>query len=425
MPIGFIGYVMKNNVKVGEFPCTVITLVDGSQRVRYDVYDFIGLKGLARRTPKSLFIKKKTYPMTKVFRYSPEWDTLTEGGCISYWDQTSQAQIPVTTLKNKVEYDLVVASQKRASDVLYYCLQADVLITNLSTQLTEHSLVEFVMPSLLIGGIILTAIMNVYAASQYLQAWGVIKGTMGALGSLQQYFQNFAGVSGIIVPPLLPGLFLGKKKEEKKSKATVYDTVNVLIREKSLVTTQMLSDVYAEESQEEPPAEGTQAPPPTINYFIVLKAGKKAYKLYIDLGDAYVLKGLRTSTIFVQYKKNDPLPYQQLNLADMDIDSGKHPINEDMGKVLAKVYEDNLKLQKKDTTMIAGLTKILFYAFISSILVYVAMYGVNILFTYMALSAVQSATTAINHLASFSQYHIAPVGNALSNTISNTVSNTP
>ncbi len=202
MTMGFVGYVMKNNIKVGEFPCVVTTMADGSQRITYDAYDFVGIKGLKHRNASKLFLTKKVYPMTKVFRYSPDWDTLTDHGCISYWDQTSAAQIPVKVLKNPEEYKKVVERQKVASDVLYYCLNADTLIDQLMTPPKTTSLSDFIVPSLLIGGIIMTAVMNVYASSQYLQAWGVVKGTMGTLGALQSYFDKMGGLPTSMILPI-------------------------------------------------------------------------------------------------------------------------------------------------------------------------------------------------------------------------------
>lgn len=204
MSIGHIGYVMKNNVKVSEFPCTITTLVDGSHRTTYDAYDFVGTKGLARRNH---FLRKKKYPITKFFRYHPDWVTLTDKGGISYWDQTTQAQMPAYALRNAKIYKEVADDQQKANDVLYYCLEADTLIDQLMAPPPTPGLWDMLVPSLLIGGIILTAVMNVYAASQYAQAWGIIKGTSGLLGSLQNYFQHMAGlpVSTIIFPPWILG----------------------------------------------------------------------------------------------------------------------------------------------------------------------------------------------------------------------------
>jgi hypothetical protein len=193
---------MKNNVRVNQFEYTVATLVDGSQRITYDAFDFVGAKGMARRDSRWLWLRKKKYPITKIFRYNNEWDTLTDKGCISYWDQTTQAQIPVYALMDVKTYQEVTEKQKNASDVLYYCLDADVLIDKLMTPPSTLGLWDMLIPSLLIGGIILTAVMNVYASSQYLQAWGVIKGTSGTLGALQNYFQHIGGLSTIIIPKL-------------------------------------------------------------------------------------------------------------------------------------------------------------------------------------------------------------------------------
>lgn len=194
MALKFIGYVMKNNVKVNEFAYDVATLDDGTQRILYDGYDFVGLRGIRRREWRRAFLAKKRYPVKRIFRYSEDWDTLTDGGCISYWDQTSQAQIPLYALRNVNAYQEVADKQRKANDVLYYCLQADELIEKLMTAPVTTSLWDIVLPSILIGGIILTAVMNVYAASQYMQAWGIIKGTTGALGALQTYFSHLAGL---------------------------------------------------------------------------------------------------------------------------------------------------------------------------------------------------------------------------------------
>lgn len=186
---------MKNNVKVNEFSYSVTTLDDGTQRIHYDAYDFAGIRGFGRREWRRLFLTKKKFPVTRIFRYSEEWDTMTDGGCISYWDQTSQAQIPLYALRNETAYQIVTTKQRQANDVLYYCLQADDLITQLTTVLSDVTFWDVVLPTVIVGGIILTAVMNVYSVNQYLQAWGLIKGTMGTLGSLQHLLSNFAGVS--------------------------------------------------------------------------------------------------------------------------------------------------------------------------------------------------------------------------------------
>ena len=413
MSMGFIGYVMKNNIKVSEFPCTVNTLADGSQRVTYDAYDFIGVKGLARRNARRLFLTKKTFPITKIFRYSDDWDTLTDRGCISYWDQTSQAQIPVRVLKDPVEYKKVVDKQKTASDVLYYCLAADSLIEQLMTPPRSFGLKDILIPSLLIGGIILTAVMNVYASSQYLQAWGVIKGTTGALGALQSYFQKIGGLpTGMILFPLL-GLF-APKAEKPKSKPRVaqpYDNINILIKQKGLITSPVVTQLYREAATLD---DGSVA---YVDY-VILSDKKKRFKLYINTTENYILRGIRNSTIFVDYKQYERLPFRQLSLLEMDMESGtdkRPPINEDMGKVLSKIYQDNINAKAKPASMIAGLTKVLFYAFIFSIIVYSIMFLINIIMEGMALNAFNSASAAINtfisHFGSSSGYRIAPIGN--------------
>jgi hypothetical protein len=194
MAVGFTGFVMKNNVKVSEFPCTVTTLEDGTQRITYDAYDFAGIKGFRRRDWKRLGLTKKKFPVVRIFRYDEDWDTLSDRGCISYWDQTSQAQIPLYALRNKKAYEKVAEKQRRANAVLYYCLQADTLIKELSAPKQKTSLWDIVLPSILVGGIILTSVMNIYAASQYLQAYGIIHGTTGALSTLQNYFMHIAGL---------------------------------------------------------------------------------------------------------------------------------------------------------------------------------------------------------------------------------------
>ncbi|MEM3828169.1 MAG: hypothetical protein QXP36_03000 [Conexivisphaerales archaeon] len=411
MSLGFIGYVMKNNVKIGSFPCTVTTLVDGSQRVTYDAYDFIGLKGIRRRNPKHLFLTKKRFPITKIFRYSSDWDTLTDKGCISYWDQTSQAQIPAYALTDAKTYQEVAEKQKRASDVLYYCLDADNLIDKLMEIPQPPSLREMILPALLIGGVLLTAVMDMYASSQYLQAWGVIKGTSGILSNLQAYFEHFAGFTGMI----FPGLALFKRSDKApKHKLVKIDTVTVLIKEKDLVVNQISVPLYLESYT----AEDGQTYQKEV---IILNDQKQKYKLAVNTDEKYSLKGTRESTIFVLYQRNQPVRFRQLSLSEMGMDPKvAKPINEDMGKVLAKIYQDNLNAKKKPS-LVAGFTKGLLYVFILSVIIYAAMFGVNIYFNYLSFHAFSSASTAINHFISIlnhSQYRIAPVINvSSSNTI--------
>lgn len=414
MPLGFVGYVMKNNIKVSEFPCTVTTMVDGSQRVTYDVYDFIGLKGLARRNRRRLFLTKKKFYTTKIFRYSDDWDTLTDRGCISYWDQTSQAQIPVRVLKNPEEYKKVVDKQKIASDVLYYCLNAEELVTTLMTPPKQFSFKEFILPSLLIGGIIMSAIMNIYASSQYLQAWGVIKGTTGALASLQTYFEKIGGVpiSSIILPfPLFLSRKQKPKKELKPKPIQPYDNVEILVKQKGLITSKIVTQIYRQSVKLE---DGSTA---QVDY-IILQDNKRRFKLYIQTNDNYVLKGISTATLFVEYKQYEKMPYKQISLTDMGMEGTDTPINEDMGKVLSKIYQDNLDAKAKPTSVIAGLTKTLFYMFVLSVMIYSIMFLVNIVMEGMALNAFNSASAAINlFVTHISAYKIAPVTSNATNTV--------
>jgi len=416
MSMGFVGFVMKNNVKVSEFPLTVGTLVDGSQRATYNAFDFVGAKGLRTRDPKYLWLKKKKFPITKIFRYNSEWDTLTDKGCISYWDQTTQAQIPAYALMNNKLYDDVIENQKKASDVLYYCLDADTLIDKLMTPPKISSVWDAVIPALLIGGIIMTAVMNIYAASQYLQAWGVIKGTSGLLGSLQHYFQSIGGLptATILIHGIFPIGILGLIKKEEKTKANVKiteaGTVNVLLQDKGLITNQISTVLYSESDITNPES-------PTQRNFVILVDRNKKYKLIVNLSDGYTLKGMGTSTIYVQLQPNNKVRFRQLSLSEMGMDPNKaKPINEDMGKVLAKIYQDNINMKKQQRSTIAGLTKTLFYTFVLSVAVYAAMYGVNIYFQYLSINALSAATSAWAAVAAHIGYHLAPVVNSTNTT---------
>ncbi|MEM3202602.1 MAG: hypothetical protein QXY21_02970, partial [Candidatus Micrarchaeaceae archaeon] len=329
MSLGFIGYVMKNNTKIGSFPCTVTTLVDGSQRITYDAYDFVGLKGIKRRNARRLFLTKKKFPITKVFRYSPEWDTLTDRGCISYWDQTTQAQIPAYALTDTKTYQEVAEKQKKASDILYYCLDADALIDKLMVSQQTTSFADLLLPALLIAGIILTAVMNIYASSQYLQAWGVIKGTSGALGTLQAYFSHLAGLPGMV-------LFRKKDKKQFKPQMVAIDTITVVMKEKGLAVAEISMPLYLESYA----AEDGQTYQRKV---IILNDKKQRYKLAVNTDEKYSLKGTRSSTIFVLYQRDQPVRFRQLSLSEMGMDPKvAKPLNEDMGKVLAKIYQDNL-----------------------------------------------------------------------------------
>ena len=418
--MGFVGFVMKNNVKVSEFPIIVKTLIDGSQRATYNAYDFIGAKGLKARDPRYLWLRKKYLPITKIFRYNSEWDTLTDKGCINYWDQTTQAQIPAYALMNNELYNKVIESQKRASDVLYYCLDADALIDKLMAPQKIPSIWDAVIPALLIGGIIMTAVMNIYAVSQYLQAWGVIKGTTGLLGSLQHYFQSIGGIptATIIIHGIFPvgilGLFIKKKEEKIKQnvKITEAGTVNVLLQDKGLITNHFTTTLYSE-------IDTTNPESPIQRHFIILNDGNKKYKLIVNLNDEYILKGISNSTIYVQLQHNNKVRFRQLSLSDVGIDPNKaKPINEDMGKVLAKIYQDNINAKKKPESKIAGLTKTLFYAFALSIVVYVIMYGVNMYFEYLSINALHAAVSAWTSVAAhIGGYHLVPVINSTNTTI--------
>lgn len=388
MAIGFVGYVMKNNVKVNEFPCSVYTLEDGTQRVSYDGYDFVGLGGWRRRKWKwTLGIKKKAFPITRIFRYNDEWDTLTEGGCISYWDQTSQAQIPLYALRNEKMYQEVTAKQRKANDVLYYGLQADTLIEDLSVMKEESTIWDLALPALLVGGIIMTAVMNVYAVSQYLQAWGIIKGTAGTLGTLQNYFQHIAGIGGLAL--MLPR----KQKKQQQQKMVQIDSVDVSIKEKGLVVNRLSGiPVYRE----------TLAGPDGKLYerhVVLLRDQKKMFKITVHTNEDYALKGTKYGTIYVLYQPHDAERFKQLKLDDMGMDTNggkRKPVQEDMGKVLVKVLQDNLNAKKAPPSLVAGLTKSLFYMFIFSVIVYGAMFAINIYLLGSAQNAFSTATSAIN-----------------------------
>ncbi|MEM4097277.1 MAG: hypothetical protein QXS81_01140 [Candidatus Micrarchaeaceae archaeon] len=410
MSVGFIGYVMKNNMKIGSFPCTVTTLIDGSQRVTYDAYDFIGLKGIKRRNARHLFLTKKKFPITKVFRYSSDWDTLTDRGCISYWDQTTQAQIPAYALTDTKTYQEVAEKQKKASDVLYYCLDADALIDRLMAPQQAGGLAALLLPALLIAGIILTAVMNIYAASQYLQAWGVIKSTSGVLGALQTYFSHLAGLPTSII--IFPTLALFRKTNKKPSKSLIpIEEITVVIKEKELVTNEITTPLYLESYA----ADDGQTYQRKV---IILNDKKQRYKLAVNTSEEYSLKGTHNSTIFVLYQRDQPVRFRQLSLSEMGMDPKvAKPLNEDMGKVLAKIYQDNLNAKKRPQTLLAGLTRGLFYVFILSVVVYAIMFGVNIYLSAATLHAFSAASAAINHfilIMNHSQYRIAPVINTSS-----------
>ena len=265
--------------------------------------------------------------------------------------------------------------------------------------------------------------MNIYAASQYLQAWGVIKGTTGLLGSLQHYFQSIGGIPAatIIIHGIFPvgilGLFLKKKEEKPKEnmKITESGTVNVLIQDKGLITNQITTILYSETNTTNPES-------PIQRYFIILN-DQKRYKLIVNLSDEYILKGMSNSTIYVQLQRNNPMRFRQLSLSEMGMDPNKaKPINEDMGKVLAKIYQDNINMKKKSSSIIAGLTKALFYTFMLSIVVYAIMYGVNMYFESLSINALHAATSAWALTAArIGGYHLVPVVNSTNTTIASNI----
>jgi hypothetical protein len=221
---------------------------------------------------------------------------------------------------------------------------------------------------------------------------------------------------------------LFKKKEQKKQPTMApVEMVNVVLKEKGLVISQIETMLYGEKYTANDKKECTRN-------VVILTDRKRRYKLPVNMTDSsanarenYALKGTRLPTIYLLYQRHGLERFRQLSLADMDMDPTKHkPINEDMGKVLAKIYQDNLNAKKKPQSMIAGLTKTLFYAFILSVVVYAVMYGVNIYFTSAALQAFNSAAAAINHYISVhpQQYAVASV-NATTTIPANTTTTIP
>jgi hypothetical protein len=175
------------------------------------------------------------------------------------------------------------------------------------------------------------------------------------------------------------------------------DSIDILLKEKGLVMNKMDSvPVYTETILD---ANGN----PIKKEVVLLHDAKKIFKLAINTTDDYALKGTRRGTIFIQYQPHDSERFKQLSLIDVGMNpQGKKPIQEDMGKVLVKIFQDNLALKTNPPSLIAGLSKFLFYAFIFSIIVYVAMFAVNIYMTYAATNAFSAAQAALNHLVQLS-----------------------
>lgn len=193
-PIGFVGSVMKGSEKVGEFKMQLMNGGDGTQRAVYDNFDFIGVHGIKRRDWRWLFMRKKRDKNVKIFRYSPDWVLLSDTGGISFWDQTTQAQLPLYALQNPTEYKKITEVQQKANDVLYYGKDGVKLIKRLATPKSSGGgLAAFALPALLIGAIILVAIINLYAAQQWTQAHGGI--TTAVTLNITKILSHIAGLS--------------------------------------------------------------------------------------------------------------------------------------------------------------------------------------------------------------------------------------
>lgn len=191
--------------------------------------------------------------------------------------------------------------------------------------------------------------------------------------------------------------------KQKLPPMTQIDTLNVVIKEKGLVIKQIAIPLYLEKYT----ADDGQ---PHEQEVIILNAQGKRYKLAVNTDEDYALKGTVNSTIYILYQRNQQERFRQLSLKDMGMDPQiSKPLNEDMGKVLSKIFKDNLDAKKKPASMIAGLTKTLFYAFIFSIIVYSTMYSINLFLTGLALHAFNTAAGAINKYMSTHPYTIAPV----------------
>lgn len=188
-------------------------------------------------------------------------------------------------------------------------------------------------------------------------------------------------------------MFAKKPVQQKiQQKMAQTDTLSVLVKEKGLILQRLWLPVYTEEYLGDYGL-------PVKREVIILKDGKKAFKLPILTTDDYSLKGTRTGTIYVLYQRGLSERFKQLNLKEvgMDPEMGK-PIQEDMGKVLVKIFQDNLNVKKTPPTLVAGLSKFLFYMFLFSVLVYASLYAVNIIMTLAAVHAFGAATAAINKL---------------------------
>ncbi len=206
-----------------------------------------------------------------------------------------------------------------------------------------------------------------------------------------------------------------KIKRMKPQPIKPYDTIHILIKQKGLVIGEMKTYIYKEPKQ-------TEDGKTEFRDYIILNDKKKKYKLYVNTGAGYSMKGIETATIFVENLKYEDMPYKQLSLEEMDMedeDQKPPPINEDMGKVLSKIYQDNLNAKAKPQSLTAGLTKGLFYVFVFSIAVYAVMFSINIIMEGMAISAFHSASGLISTYITHTSYHIAPVTNSTANTIAN------
>ncbi len=191
-----------------------------------------------------------------------------------------------------------------------------------------------------------------------------------------------------------------------KTKLTPVDNIDIVLREKGLVIRILTMPVYLERYID--PATATE----TQRFFVLLKDGKQTFKLFIVKDEDHALLGVSRETIYIQYKRGMPERFVQLGLADVGIafEKGKpHPVQEDMGKTLVKVLQINIDKKKAPPTLIVGLTKGLFYMFIFSVIVFSAMYGVNIYMQYAAVNAWQSASSFLSHYLASQQAASAPV----------------
>jgi len=186
---------MKNGIMINSFAHSLRAEDEGIQTISFNQLDFLGITGFKkRRERKFFFLKKKIEKTTKMFRYSEDWNLLTDRGYVSFWDYSSFSQVPIYALSNEEEYKEIVNTQKIGNDALYYCLKGWDFVERMSKSNDKVDLSAFIIPAMLLGAIIITAVLNLYAVSKYGDVLGAVKSGGQALINMQGWATHLMGL---------------------------------------------------------------------------------------------------------------------------------------------------------------------------------------------------------------------------------------